>query len=217
MRKTKRLLKLLELVPQDSKIVFDVGCDHGILSALIILSGKAEKVYASDISKMSLAKTEVLAKGLHLEDKIECIHSDGLDNYDKNLTCDCVIIAGMGGNEIIKILSNIQNIENCKSFLLQPAQDFWVLREYLSGAGFKIEKDEIIEDKGKFYSNIFCVRSNEKDELSDIQCYFGKCCEEDISVDFISFVNYTYTKLLERKDYLSDEDLKRLTFCKKRT
>ena len=214
MKKSKRILKLLELVPDDSSNVFDVGCDHGILSALIIQTGKAKKVYASDISEKSLKKTVALANGLKLQDKIRCIVSDGLSDFDKSIESDCVIIAGMGGNEIIKILSNITDYSNYKSFLLQPAQDFYVLRKYLADNGFEIIKDEIIEDKSKFYSNILCTKSKDAGLLTNIQCYFGRFCENDTRVDFKEFVNYTYTKLLAIKEYLNDEDLEKLEFCK---
>ena len=215
MKKSKRLLKLLELVPDGSRNVFDVGCDHGILSALLINEGKAEKVYASDISELSLQKTKILKKKLKIDDKIECIVSDGLNEFDKDVESDCVIIAGMGGNEIVKILSNIKDYSKLKSFLFQPAQDFYILRNYLSNAGFKTIKDEIIEDKNKFYANILCSKAEKSEKLSSLQCYFGKFFENDISVDFVSFVNYTYTKLFARKDYLNQEDSEKLEFCKK--
>ena len=214
MKKTKRILKLLDLVPSDSDVVFDVGCDHGILSALMISSGKVKSVYASDISEKSLEKTINLAKKLKMEDKIQCVVSDGLNNFDKTVESDCIVIAGMGGNEIVKILTNIEDFNNYKSFLLQPAQDFYILRKFLSDNGFEIIKDEIIEDKGKFYSNILCFKSTNSQSLTNIQCHFGKFCREDITVDFKEFVNYTYTKLFAIKDFLNMEDLEKLSFCK---
>ncbi len=214
MKKTKRILELLELVPSESNIVFDVGCDHGILSALMVSTGKAKSVYASDISEKSLEKTINLAKKLKMEDKIKCVVSDGLNSFDKTIKSDCIVIAGMGGNEIVKILTNIEDFTNYKSFLLQPAQDFYILRRYLSDNGFEIIKDEIIEDRGKFYSNILCCKSTNSQTLTNVQCHFGKFCDQDISVDFNEFVNYTYTKLFAIKDFLDMEDLEKLSFCK---
>ena len=78
----------------------------------------------------------------------------------------------------------------------------------------QIIKDEIIEDKSKFYSNILCTKSKDAGLLTNIQCYFGRFCENDTRVDFKEFVNYTYTKLLAIKEYLNDEDLEKLEFCK---
>lgn len=213
MKRSKRLLKLLELVPSNSKVVFDVGADHGILSALILNTGKSKMVYASDISEKSLEKTEILAKKLGLEKKLKCIVSDGLDNFDKSIESDLVIIAGMGGNEILKIISRISDFSKYKAFLLQPAQDFYVLRQFLTTSGFEFVQDEIVEDKGKYYANIVCKKSDKPSVLSDIQLYFGKDAIEDRSVDFIGFVNYTYNKLLAIKEYLSESDLKKLEFC----
>ena len=213
MKRSKRLLKLLELVPSNSKVVFDVGADHGILSALILNTGKSEMVYASDISEKSLNKTEILAKNLGLEEKLRCIVSDGLDNFDKSIESDMVIIAGMGGNEIVKILTKISDFSKYKAFLLQPAQDFYVLRQYLTTSGYEVVKDEIVEDKGKYYTNIICKKSDKKTTFSEIQLYFGKDAIQDRSVDFIGFVNYTYNKLLAIKEYLGELDLKKFEFC----
>ncbi len=215
MKKSKRILKLFEMVPENSNVVFDVGCDHGILSALLVTTGKAKKVYASDISSKSLEKTKVLKENLGIGDKIECLVSNGLNDFDKTIESDCVVIAGMGGNEIIKILSSIEDFSAYKMFLLQPAQDFYEVRKFLSQNGFEIISDQIIQDKGKFYANILCVPNSQTEKLTNLQCYFGKFMERNINVDFIDFVNYTYTKLMARKDYLIEDDLERLEFCKK--
>ena len=215
MKKTKRLLKLLELVPENSNVVFDVGCDHGILSALLITTGKAKKVYASDISKMSLEKTIKLKEELKISDKIECLVSNGLNDFDKTIKSDCVVIAGMGGNEIIKILSNISDFSGYKTFLLQPAQDFYAVRKFLSKNKFEIIEDQIIEDKGKFYANILCTTNGKTENLTNLQCYFGKFMESNINVDFTDFVNYTYKKLMMIKDYLGEEELSWMGFCQK--
>ena len=47
--KDERLSAVFGLIGS-AGLVADVGCDHGYLSAELILSGRAERVIASDIS-----------------------------------------------------------------------------------------------------------------------------------------------------------------------
>ncbi len=207
------MLKLLQLVPQNCNIVVDVGSDHGILTKLMLTSGKARFVYATDISAPSLKKTEDLMQSSGLQSVSKCIVSDGLQELGENFASDCVVIAGMGGIEISKILSDVKKPSNNKTYLLQPAQDANLLREFLTNNNFFIILDEIIEEKGKFYSNILCKSGAESQKLSALQCYLGLNCNNNINEDYIKFVEFTFNKLNAIKQYLPQKDLHILQFC----
>ena len=96
---TKRLLTIANLVDRDK--ICDVGCDHGKLSKYLLDQNIVKEVIISDISKPSLQKAVDLLQnaGYHF-DAIVC---DGLLGY-ANKQVDQCIIAGMGGDEIIKII-----------------------------------------------------------------------------------------------------------------
>lgn len=212
MKVNKRIKVLLDLVPNGCKRVIDVGADHGILSYLILENNKSEFVIATDISKKCLDKAEKLLQPYISSDRAVCIVSDGLNGVE-DLKNDLTIIAGMGGHEIVKILSNIIDKSTLDRFLLQPMQDADVLRYYLSRNGYTIINDLIIEDKGKFYSVILTKYTGLSQPLDEVECFFGKDCRVDNSEDFIKFVNYTHKVLLERKEYLTKKDLLKLEFC----
>ena len=95
-----RLDILFDLIGE-GKVFADVGCDHGYIAEMVIKSGKYEKVILSDVSAKSLQKAVDLLSSY--QDKVTFIVSDGFLKYDQ--TPDEAIIAGMGGEEIIKILS----------------------------------------------------------------------------------------------------------------
>ena len=59
----------------------------------------------------------------------------------------------MGGIEIIKILSYYLNIKN---LVLQPMHNQKELRLFLINNGYNIKKDEILFDKGKYYTFLVC-------------------------------------------------------------
>lgn len=149
------------------KRLADIGCDHGKVAALALLQGEADFVSAVDISPNSLDKAKKLAKKLNLLHKMEFLPGDGLTplNYEP----DSVVIAGMGGNEIVKILS--QKRLNSR-FILVAHQDVFVLRKYLQRNGYAALKDYAVEEKGKFY-DIIVARAGESN-YSDGEIYVGK-------------------------------------------
>ncbi len=201
------------MVPDNCNVVVDVGADHGILTKLMLTKNKAKFVYATDISAPSLKKAEMLIEHSGLQNRCSCVVSDGLNAFSSDFKSDLVVIAGMGGNEVVKILSNIKNQAFNKRYLLQPVQDFCIVREFLSENNFIIEKDITVEEKGKFYAIILCKKTSYSKQLSQTQCYFGLNCNTDTQIDYINFVKFTYNKLNSIKQYLTQKDLQKLQFC----
>ena len=74
----------------------DIGTDHGKIAAALVLSGRAERVIASDVNAGPLSKAKELSLKLGLTDKIELRLADGLAGME-NAGVDQIIVAGMGG------------------------------------------------------------------------------------------------------------------------
>ncbi len=131
-----------------ARVFADIGCDHGYCTEYMLANGLCERAYISDISAQSLKKAENLLK-IHVESG-RCIPvcADGLDGIGE--PCDLVLIAGMGGEETVKILSR-GNIP--LKFVLQPMKNSEKVRRYLVEHGAKIECDYTFAD-GKFYDLI---------------------------------------------------------------
>ena len=212
MKVNKRIKTLLDLVPFGCKNVIDVGADHGILSYLILVNNKSEFVLATDISEKCLEKAEKLLQPYISCNRARCMVLDGLNGV-QDYKNDLTIIAGMGGHEIVKILTNIIDKSMFDKFLFQPMQDADVLRYYLSRNGYNVIIDLIIEDKGKYYSVILTKYDGLSQPFDEVECFFGKYCRIDKSEDYIKFVNYTHKVLLSRKEYLTKKDLLKLEFC----
>lgn len=172
---SQTVTEFLEKKQLKNAIVADVATDHGYLAELLSRNENISKIIATDISEKCLSKANELIKQNNLT-KIETKLGDGLEPITQ---ADLCVMAGIGGYEIIKILSN-QNItingENkCSFFVLQPTKNFVELRQFLIEKNIKIEKDFIIKSGGKFYP-IICVNLL---ECNDSNCdlfsiYFGK-------------------------------------------
>ena len=155
-------------------IVADVGADHGYLAELLSRNKKIKKIYATDISQKCLDKTNELISRCKLE-KIETKLGDGLDAVD---VVDVAVVAGMGGYEMINMLSNqnitINNQRKCSIFVLQPSRNAADLRSYLIDENVAIIQDFIVKSGGKFYPIIIVdLNKHAGIEKSVFNLYFG--------------------------------------------
>ena len=86
-------IETLASLTKGSKIICDVGCDHGYVVIEALKNYGVEKAIAADINESPLNQAKLNAKGLY--DKIEFILSDGFKNI--NYDFDTAIIAGKVG------------------------------------------------------------------------------------------------------------------------
>lgn len=146
----------------------DIGCDHGYCTLHALKSGKCHSAIIADVSAKSLAKAESLLKGYIEQGRCRSVCCDGLQKIESD--CDQVLIAGMGGMEIIKILTEgfIP-----KKFILQPMKNAQELRKFLIANGCKITADDIFYDNN-YYFIIKGERCGGTESYSEEQLAFGK-------------------------------------------
>ena len=147
------------------EVFADVGCDHGYISEMVIKNGKYKKVILSDISSKSLEKSvNLLSK---YGDRVKFVVSDGFESYDE--IPNEAIIAGMGGEEIIKILSGKILPD---SLVLAPQKNTYKVRRFLLDNGYKILKDFTFYSQNKFYDAIKAVKG--EDFYTPDELIFGR-------------------------------------------
>ena len=147
---SKRIETLCSLLKR-TDVFADVGCDHGYCSQYMLENELCEKAILSDISKGSLAKAEALLAPYIRQGKAVSVLGDGFLGVPESV--GEVLIAGMGGSEIISILSDKKYGFMPRSFVFQPMHDGEKLRRYILGNGGYIERDFTFEDV-KFYDVI---------------------------------------------------------------
>ncbi|NLD17430.1 MAG: SAM-dependent methyltransferase [Tissierellia bacterium] len=185
-----RLKEIVKILGKN-EIVVDVGCDHGYVANYLIEEDLAKLVYATDISKPSLEKNIEFSKLRGNENKVISILGNGLFPVkDKNF--DAVIMAGMGGELIMKIIDDAFDFIQKKTLILQPMTARVELRKYLGEKGFKIEKESIIRDGNKFYEIIRAV-PGEKIESTSFY-YFGNNLVEECNETLIEYVEFLLEK-----------------------
>lgn len=163
---TERLRVIYSEIPACGSFA-DVGCDHGYISKAMLDNGKCEKVFFSDVSEKCLDKAKELLAEYSAEGKAEGILCDGLNAVPQT---ECALIAGMGGEEIIKILSAAPFLP--EKLVLQPMKNADKLRTFLVKIGYKIIKDYVFFAENRFYDLIKAERG--KDLLTEEEREFGR-------------------------------------------
>lgn len=147
---SKRLSLIASLVPGGSRVC-DVGTDHGYVAAALIKSGNVKSVTATDIKKKPLenAKDNLLKLGIN---NVKLILCDGLSGVERK-DADCVIIAGMGGQVISKIISDCDFLpDKSVTMILQPMTGASELRVFLAENGYNVFDEIAVCENKKVYS-----------------------------------------------------------------
>ncbi len=190
---SKKLFTIASLVTGD--VICDVGCDHGHL-AVYLACEKNKFVYACDVRKDPLKKAILNAQKHNVLNKIEFILCDGLNWDFKKL--DTIVIAGMGGKLIQRILFEQDFVRNKNlTIILQPQSFLYELRENLYLKGFQIEKELPVFEKNKFYNILVVKFTGEALKISLKEKVLGKILTSE-SEDFLLFLEYNILKLKQR-------------------
>ncbi len=189
---SKRLQLVASFVPDNTNIL-DVGCDHALLSIYLMQTLKKVKVTASDINPNPLEIARDNVKKYKLDKKIKVVLQDGINDIDEKI--NTVIIAGMGGILISKILSNKEKLKNVKNIILSPNNDFPLVRETLVNLGYKIEKEQLVIDNRKTYLVLRAI----KGESPKINYFFGTLNNKSLeSIYYYTNILNTNTKILRK-------------------
>ena len=197
MIKSNRISTICSLV--DKKIIAEIGADHGYITLNLFQNNKIDFAFLTDISDNSLQKARDNFSQSKYFKEVVFLVGNGLEvfedfsNQSNFKKPEQIIIAGMGGNEIIKILQN--NKCSFNNFVLQPQRNVVDLRHYLQENFFEI-KDDIITKDGKLFYNVLKVeRVETKKLLTNKEMLFGKTNLQIKSQIFKDYLVYELDKL----------------------
>ena len=127
---------------------------------------------------MPLDRARRTAAELDLEEKMELRLGDGLSVLRPG-EADAAVIAGMGGDTIVSILSAASWCrERGLLLLLQPMSRAEVLRRWLPENGFALLAEKLVQDKGVLYP-IFTVQGGEITPIDAAAAWGGVLLEDD--------------------------------------
>ncbi|NLC17896.1 MAG: SAM-dependent methyltransferase [Clostridiales bacterium] len=150
MQLTKRLQAVADFVSSGGRVA-DVGCDHAYISIYLAENKIARSVIALDINKGPLERAKANIEKYGLDRIIETRLSDGLQRLKPD-EADSIVIAGMGGALMVKILSEGHKVMHAaKELILQPQSEIYKVREFIDRQQFTIIAENMVIDEGKYY------------------------------------------------------------------
>ncbi len=172
---TPRLSAIASFVADKARLL-DVGTDHAYVPISLILSGRAERAWASDVNPGPLQSARENAAQYGVGDRLTLYLSDGLDKCECDSNgYDHIVIAGMGGELIATIIDREEYLVNARpKLILQPMTMQYHLRRYLCENGYAILDERIIFDEGKHYTVIVASYTGERREMTNAELAFGR-------------------------------------------
>ncbi len=183
--------RLSSAVPYIKKggCVADIGTDHAYLPIYLVQNGIADRAVACDINEGPIRSARANIEAAGLAGRIDTLHCDGLHGVER-FSPDDVLIFGMGGELIVKILSEAPWIKTDRiGLILQPMSRASVLRRWLTENGFAIT-GESLSWEDKYYQTVAARYTGETSVYSEAELQVGRRNIEGRPPLFEAFVRH---------------------------
>ncbi len=224
-----RLKKIADNIGTASTIA-DVGTDHALLPAYLLVKGLVRHAYASDINEGPLQSAKKTLSSFGVSDKADFILCDGLTDVLR-FKPEKIVIAGMGGETIAGILEPLKKTtELSPSLFLQPMSKKEKLRECLFELGYSIDRELLCAEEERIYNII--IASGRKGEAVQsckdyVKLYIGDICrhdpessllEKEYLIRLLDKTEKRYNGLKSAgKEYCDEADFARRCICELKT
>ena len=174
---SERLTAVSSMVTPGNRLA-DVGTDHGYIPIFLCGQERIPSAVAMDIRKgpLSRAREHIIKYGM--EERIQTRLSDGVEALLPG-EADCVVIAGMGGGLVQKILSEgAEVLQTVSELVLQPQSEIAEVRLYLQEHGYQITEEKMVLEDGKYYPMMHVIHGH-MEPLTDIELRYGRFLLEE--------------------------------------
>lgn len=179
--------------------VIDIGSDHGFLSVRCLEEGVSDYSVCTDIHKGPAMKSQESLDQAGFGDKCLVKVTDGLDGIDLQDN-DIVVIAGMGGLNIIDIVTRIINnnsqeiLKKC-GYVIQSQKSTHLVRNFFADNGFIFADEKVCKDRGFFYNVMRLEYTGVPYSLSMRQSYYGPCLmtkDDDLTKEYFAHLDEVF-------------------------
>ena len=161
---SERMQMVADMISRGN-VLADIGCDHGFVSIYLLEKGICPKVIAMDVNEGPLLRAKEHIDERGLTSYIDVRLSNGMEKLLLG-EADSILIAGMGGRLVIKILTDsMEKAKQLKEIVLQPQSEIHLVRQFLRDCGFHILHEDMVKDNGKFYPAMRVVWREEKPRI----------------------------------------------------
>lgn len=146
---SKRLIAIAEMV-DPSAYIADIGADHGYLPIHLVSNNRIQWAQAVENKMGPYLNLKQNVDRAGLASHITVTLGDGISSLNGGV--DTLVIAGMGGEAIMNILSaHPENLSNIDTIIVDPHRDIKKVRVFMVNLGFHIQKEKMIKEDGIYY------------------------------------------------------------------
>lgn len=200
-----RMNQIVSLVDKCA-VVADIGSDHGYIPIYLYLCGTAEKCICLDVNK---GPVESARKNIVLYNAtcgVTARLSDGFSMLGMD-EADTVLITGMGGMLIERILSGGKNhLQKLTELIVSPQSEEWRVRQFLSDNGFVIADERFVKEETKHYPVIKAVHADNTIQLSEAELRYGPVLLREKNALLFEYLQKERRRLSEISSHLASPE-----------
>nr|WP_319488369.1 class I SAM-dependent methyltransferase [uncultured Caproiciproducens sp.] len=152
----------------------DIGTDHAYLPIWLAKQGLVSHAIAADIRLGPLRSAQQNISRYRVQETVFTRLSNGLETIF-SVEADDIVIAGMGGEMIIKIIAGAPWLKDeRKRLIIQPMTSVPPLRVFLSEQSFAVLREQAVVEDNHAYSVMQVQYVPEKAVTDDLYPYIGK-------------------------------------------
>ncbi|MFD1485654.1 tRNA (adenine(22)-N(1))-methyltransferase [Lacticaseibacillus baoqingensis] len=182
---SKRLQSIADFVEPGSRIA-DIGTDHAYIPIALAQAKSIEYAVASDIGAGPCAIAQANVAHAQVQDLVVVRQADGLQGITPADGIDTVIIAGMGGQLMVEILTaGADHLDGTESLILEPNRDDYTVRAWLAAHEFGILDEDLLEDDGHVYPIIVAGQTKPEVPYTEADLLLGPVLRQKRSPLFL--------------------------------
>jgi len=162
-----RLAAIAETIEPGSRVA-DVGSDHGKLSLWLVASGRAAYCLATERTAELLARVARPPADAPWARRLGYRAGDGLAAVLPEDRVDTIVLAGLGGRAIVRLLDApaAGNLAP-RRLVLQPRSEPALTRLWLSENGWRPVAERLTVARGRFHQTLAAERGDDADLYRD--------------------------------------------------
>ncbi len=133
--------------------IWDIGCDHGKLGLSFLHESEVKEIHLVDPSPPVIQKLIHFIDAYITEQNFKIhIHEKRGQDIIPNSSSKLILVAGMGGKEIVSICDHLKSyLAPADDLVISPHRDVLQVREYLHASSYSLGKESLVFDEGRFY------------------------------------------------------------------